>query len=371
MSFHRDCSKMFYYRYRPFNQYTVKEIFSDEIYFSSAEENNDPYEGFPFVVFKPDRSKWKKVLSFALNCKSFEIFSDALLTHLCDLGEISFNDFVFMDFHEVKEQISSDYKDVFDERIQVLKVCVIQYVFQKCYFASFSRRKDNYLMWSHYADKHKGLCLIFAPYVEKYSKNVKLVLEPDSRGRIRSSTFSNITYTDDVKILDGFDAFVPGVLNDSPIANEKEWYAYQENKGNFFLNKAKCWEHEAEVRLLHPDYEKPKYKSEDLPKNKRIIRYKSNQLVGIIFGLKMKDEDKLLVKEIISKKQRLHEFDPRPDNRPNIFMFFQSTMKKTKREIEIKPVYACVDGALVDDCETLYKLWNFGDSGANYSMKPE
>lgn len=359
---------MFYYRYRPFNEFTIREILSNEIYFSSAQENNDPYEGFPFVVFKPDRSKWQKILSYALDNKSFE---DALLNFLCNSGEISFNDFCSMDFHEDKKEFPCEYNDLFDKKIQVLKVCVMQYVFQKCYFASFSRRKDNYLMWSHYADKHKGLCLIFAPYVEKYSKDVKLVFEPDSRGRNRSSTFSDIEYTDDVKILDGFDAFGHCFLNGSPIADDDEWRAYQENKEKFFLEKAKCWEYEKEVRVLLPDYEKPKYKSDDLPKIMRIIRYKSNQLVGAIFGLKMKDEDKQLVKETICKKQLLREYEPRPDNRPNIFMFFQSTMKRARREIEITPVCACVEGVLVDDCENLYKLWYAECFEADLPMNPE
>lgn len=36
---------MFCYRYRPFNQLSIKELIYDEIYFASGEESNDPYEG--------------------------------------------------------------------------------------------------------------------------------------------------------------------------------------------------------------------------------------------------------------------------------------------------------------------------------------
>jgi len=63
---------MLYYRYRPGGELSLKELRYNEIYFSSAAESNDPYDGKVFLSYKFDRDKWKRLLELA-----WEIVSDS------------------------------------------------------------------------------------------------------------------------------------------------------------------------------------------------------------------------------------------------------------------------------------------------------
>ena len=61
---------MLYYRYRPISELSLKELRYGEIYFSSAEENNDPYDGKVFLLYNFDEDKWKRLFERAwLNVK--------------------------------------------------------------------------------------------------------------------------------------------------------------------------------------------------------------------------------------------------------------------------------------------------------------
>lgn len=56
---------MLYYRYRPFSEFSLKELMYNELFFASAEECNDPHECRDLLQFPPDYEKWHRVLELA------------------------------------------------------------------------------------------------------------------------------------------------------------------------------------------------------------------------------------------------------------------------------------------------------------------
>ena len=115
----------------------------------------------------------------------------------------------------------------------------------------FSLRKDNTLMWSHYADKHSGICLQFDFLFEKPFLDVKIALE----GTVDYGFGDPINYLEDKKA---------GL-----------WRA--------FLTKSIDWQYEKELRFLTLQGEQAyKYKPEFLRKIIFGINCKKSEIEGII-----------------------------------------------------------------------------------------
>jgi hypothetical protein len=112
----------------------------------------------------------------------------------------------------------------------------------------FSFISNNLLMWAHYADKHHGACLIFDNSVENKFANI-----PDSRLTtvpVNYKPFSEINY---------FENKLEGIRN-------------------LFGTKSIEWEYEREYRIVILEPE-------------GIVKFNPKFLTGIIFGLKVSDED--------------------------------------------------------------------------------
>ena len=89
-----------------------------------------------------------------------------------------------------------------------------------CGVATFSTTPYEILMWSHYADHHKGFCIEF---------------ERNSTNMLRGDGGKTVNYQDRRPIIDGLDFFrdPEGVLND------------------ILYTKAPCWCYEFEWRLVY------------------------------------------------------------------------------------------------------------------------
>ncbi|MEP5366130.1 MAG: DUF2971 domain-containing protein [Reichenbachiella sp.] len=116
----------------------------------------------------------------------------------------------------------------------------------------FSETEDNILMWAHYADNFKGFCLIFDRQIhpEFFQGN-------------------KVQYKDEITIAE-YDG------------NRKF------ESGEIFLTKLKLWEYEREVRSI------AKLDGGDNP-----VKFNPRSLTGVIFGNKMKQSDKKMIKHLI------------------------------------------------------------------------
>lgn len=128
----------------------------------------------------------------------------------------------------------------------------------------FTESVDNLLMWAHYTDSHKGVCLEF---------------DEDILVKIEKSWLVKIKYSDDFPIV-----------------------SQTKDIEKALLTKSKCWEYENEFRLLS---------------NKQgLVRFPIEALRSVIFGAKASESEvnrliKLVnqsgYKNIVFKKARIDE----------------------------------------------------------------
>jgi hypothetical protein len=105
------------------------------------------------------------------------------------------------------------------------------------FFFCLSRRKDDVLMWSHYAANHTGLCLEF-----DFSSCSRRFQNPDQLHLPRFLDFDESISIADVKYLQAIPMYIlePNGLDPAFSSEENEFFGY---------TKLSCWEQEAEVRL--------------------------------------------------------------------------------------------------------------------------
>ncbi len=141
----------------------------------------------------------------------------------------------------------------------------LQGTVDKAGIACFSTARDNILMWAHYADKHKGLCLEFDG-----SSNCKFF------GKAQS-----VEYEDHTPI---------------PLHENAE-----RQMTRVILTKSKHWLYEKEYRIVKPN---------EAGKN---IDYPVELLTGIIFGCMTPDKVRASVKQWVKEGNcRVAFFEARP-----------------------------------------------------------
>lgn len=130
---------------------------------------------------------------------------------------------------------------------------------QKSSICCFSRVYNSITMWSHYAENHNGICLIFDP-------RIKDPFEDFNSERFTEGTvdYDNYTPTNYLK-------------------------SKREGIKKLFLTKSNYWKHEEEVRyIIFEDY--------------GFFSFKKEFLTGVIFGLRVKEEDIYRFINICDKK---------------------------------------------------------------------
>ena len=115
------------------------------------------------------------------------------------------------------------------------------------------------LMWSHYANSHKGCCLQFSTKYKLFNR-ARIVRYPPR--------YPNVNFLE---------------VND-PNDNKKNSLFVK----TLFRNKAKFWKYEREWRVLG---NKP-----------GLYQYEPSALTGIIFGHRIKSEDKDLIWRLVEKR---------------------------------------------------------------------
>jgi hypothetical protein len=117
-----------------------------------------------------------------------------------------------------------------------------------------SARNDHILMWSHYADGHRGLCLEFSTSEEPFAK---------ARPVEYSSVVPSINAMDLLERDDGVDLFKA-----------------------LILTKHSCWSYEEEYRLLHAEADK-------------VYGYHHRLLTAVYFGAKMPQEHRSILATLL------------------------------------------------------------------------
>ena len=208
------------YKYRSIDRAT-EFLESNSIYFSNYKEFNDPFE-----------SACKKKLDY--NTKEYfdafqqwgkDFFDSAIKAEEIRLGLVNGKDLLKQSIDEILNRFA---------------------------YYCMAEKPDNILMWSHYADSHKGVCFKF----------------------------------DLLQDLDTFGVTVPVEYN----SEYPEFDTLNENPANIIKRKSLDWGYEHEHRTIKVD-------------EHGLIEIKKEVLVGIIFGCRTNAEDRNEIRKLVDKNK--------------------------------------------------------------------
>jgi hypothetical protein len=138
------------YKYHPFDFYSLLNLTRRELYFNKPKNLNDPYDcDPPFEINKSHRTPNNKRALFD-KVRAYEIGKSASDGKTID-GKAF--DQLYLTAGEPNRRFEINYID----NPKPIKAQISEKVGLTC----FSKRIDNLLLWSHYADKHQGFCLEF------------------------------------------------------------------------------------------------------------------------------------------------------------------------------------------------------------------
>lgn len=365
---------MHFFRYRPCSELSFKELLYSEIFFTSPEECNDPFDSKAFYSFPPDADRWRRLVEQALPIKDknsevekFHRGITNILTRICPINLDAFLEHKTLGL----EALGFEETQLLDI-VKRIKDLVQLYIPSTRYFASFSRSNNFITMWSHYASNHAGFCLIFKSVdnsLRQCAINTKRQVIRKTNGLLgqvsyefpESFEFKKVDYRRRVYPINAFENLSKYIYGPETNGNNE---ALKRRQELHYLQKQFSWSQEKEMRLvLPPPLSFIMGGHTPYTKQERLFHYEPEQLVGIIFGARMKQEDKQRMHEIlIERKDRLsHNFQKRPFNFN--FVIFEAKLSTRQREVEINPIEIMSHPSINPgdkDFERLYKEWQQG-----------
>lgn len=305
---------MHVYRYRSPGLLSQKELLYDEWYFASREELNDPIDMQSKFVFS-DNSKetWLRIISLLWDEQSWAEVAASYFSSTCPISyENLLRDYHFHS-NKVVESIFRKHELNFhdlqraNDLLYKLRETLSLYEPNAGYSVSLSKCRDEMLMWSHYAASHSGYCLIYRP-IDGFLNQCPIRVK-DSLSVNRGHTSSigtrfrveNIEYRNELTSIDAF-SLLPSYYTGYTFNTEEDRLGFHKNSQNQLLTKNDCWAYEKECRLLLKQPSKHISGKSSYSSFQRLFYYDFKQVVGIIFGARMKEYEKLAIKEIINEK---------------------------------------------------------------------
>jgi hypothetical protein len=232
------------FKYRKFDKGSIELLVNRQLWFAKPSSLNDPFEG---------ESSFTDVLN-------------AVWEH-----------------HPFPEEEKKQYKKIIEKQLKNTGIC------------SFSKTRKNQLMWSHYADEHKGICIGFKEHL----------LRPTGTNIYPI----DVTYQADYPFAGIIDRFK--FLEQYPSENNNRSIA-----GDIFYSvlgtKYSHWKYEKERRLIF--------------QKSQAIEFPEKAVNSITFGLRMAERDKLTLRKLLSGKEWKH------------VKWFQAEKSKTKYGLVFKKI---------------------------------
>ena len=222
-------------------EFTRRIFTNNELHFNSVTSFNDPFDG----QFRVDLSGSER---------QRRQYREALL-----------KDFVpSMNRRERRSKVRRDKKMLDDPQFEKGLQDYVREKVEKFGMCCLSRVSDSILMWSHYAKAHCGFCLQFLDEPsDPFGVELKLEGTHESAAMLVPM---HVDYSERYPVV--------GHLNDSPLASAKKMY----------FTKAKQWQYEEEWRMVDENGPGPH-------------QFPSRFLTGVIFGCKMPEEHKDMIRE--------------------------------------------------------------------------
>lgn len=196
------------YKYKEFNERSLNLLFKNNIYVADPATFNDPLDCKPNILHDATSEKLQEIIIANLGQ---------------DIGKEKIDNCKYMSsqYGDYKrDEKAKDYfiHDLYSEVLKIVKDCFLDHgIF------SMSSKWDSPLMWSHYADCHKGICIEY----ETEKKDFQYIYK--------------VNYNSS-RLISCNDVYEWLVNNDT----KAERIVFN----SFFLNKASEWEYEDEYRFI-------------------------------------------------------------------------------------------------------------------------
>lgn len=217
------------YKYHRINKFLYDLLINNEIWFSEPYSFNDPFDCNLTIDGNNTPDQIRNYFKIANWNKSKDIDGT------------------------IQQLIATNFQDqeAFQKKINSISKQVIGKLGLSC----FTQTKDNLLMWAHYTEDHKGICLEF-----DHSKDLEFF-----------RPFKKVEY----------DKVYPT-------------YNYYNNKKNvvaqLMLHKSDHWKYEKEVRLIK--------------KKTGLYKFKPECLTGIYFGVRTSNEQIKTIKKLVQGQDK-------------------------------------------------------------------
>jgi hypothetical protein len=226
----------FLYKYRSMSSQGLERIFShNEIFLTDPTTFNDPFDCKPFIVTHTSAYKRKK-------------FYETLVKHR----------FPNATKKEIKQEVRRNPRFKKIKQQQNLEELYNKFL-KRFGLYCLTEVPDDILMWSHYADSHKGICLQF-----RANEVPTLFWEA-----------FKVTYQEDYPIVNIMD-----------MGNWEQFF-------NALATKSKHWEYEKERRII---------KTED-EGGPGVYTFSPKLLTGVILGVHISESDKKLISKWVSSHE--------------------------------------------------------------------
>jgi len=217
------------YKYKPCNIQHLRSFIVDSLlYLSAHSELNDPFEVQSELRFVGDGPHPASIHKY--------LFKENRLT--------------LKKRKEIQKRLSSP-EAIRDTIRKHLKVAV-----ENTGFHSFTSKPRDLLMWSHYADAHRGVCLIFST-----AHDIDTFIQA-----------LPVSYSERFPVFEYFES------PDGDLVKKA------------FLTKALPWKYESERRIFSPKLAK------------KFLSIKSSSLVGLILGAKINIEHENAVRGLVDER---------------------------------------------------------------------
>ena len=229
------------FKYRDWEDSHHKRILTDcEIYFPSFDQFNDPFDG-----------------SIPVRYRKEELTPENVFKKLYRLIKAEHPDWPDSKIHEKAFSIQSSGHIGDDQYWESVNEEYLRRIHTRIGVFSMASEYDNHLMWSHYANMHKGICVGF---------NID-----ELRSQIEDWGIFSISYQEELPFIE--------LSEDHMIFAKK-----------LLCTKSSVWSYEQEYRILRFDFAR------------RTLRVSAESVDQVIFGLRMQQETKLKILDLVKSQ---------------------------------------------------------------------
>lgn len=231
------------FKYRKIDIDSIINLEEDSVWLTSPDKVNDPYDcghSIDYDALFDEISKKIPQQIEKLPLETQELLRTVVKSDHSNKG-------INVNLHNLPAEVVDDWKRLHSAMLQLIKDDLIANDKTKNRFklCSFSERIDSVVMWSHYADAHKGFCIEYdiknLPYEDERPLNLYPVIYSDEVFDATTSISRGINNQE----FNLFHLFLSGLVKSKDWAYEKEWRLLFNNKTMvddqpYFMGKPKA-----------------------------------------------------------------------------------------------------------------------------------